>query len=449
MLAPTHSIFGISLTLIILALFGIKLSLHWTIMVAAVFGALIPDIDLTRSTISKLCYPLSRFIEDNFGHRTMTHSLIGWGVATVVFGLLIGICVEAIHELPLRGISAIPPQLIPRWIAAFSIGYFSHLILDMFNPRGVNLLWPKNTRDVVSKNKKMRLAVGSSAEIVVFGILIIIMFASLPLSKYGLSSSLRWLLATPAAAIEEFKTFNNKTYLEFTGTLKETREQITGKAEILGVENKKLIVYFNNTVYTISDEIAADIMATQVRVARTTIPITIEHKVFQEQTRTRMLAQMPTNALVSGIVYLPAALDIRVVQTGLKPVSMLSNILPPTIQQKGNTLVLKYANKHQLEQLTADPLFQFEQKKDQLTLKKYQNQIRNIHTQIANLQKPEQGLTALGEELFGDKDARARKRQQIADLSLELDELAIQIEDVQKRLADKKLVYSGEVWLRQ
>ena len=447
MLAPTHSIFGISLTLIILALFGIKLSLHWTIMVAAVFGALIPDIDLTRSTISKLCYPLSKFIEDNFGHRTMTHSLIGWGIATAVFSLLVGIIVWLVGAngySPLH-IPAIPHQLIPRWIAAFSIGYFSHLILDMFNPRGVNLLWPKTTRDVVSKNKKLRLAVGSGAEIVVFGILIIIMFASLPLSKYGLSSSLRWLLATPAAAIEEFKTLQTKTYLEFTGTFKETREQITGKAEILGVENKKLIIYFNNTVYTISDEIAADIMATQVRVARTTIPITIEHKVFQGQTRIELLAQVPSNSLVSGIVYLPAGLIIE----QKKDSETLSNILPPTIQQKGNTLVLKYANKHQLEQLTADPLFQFEQKKDQLTLKKYQNQVRNIHTQIANLRKPEEGLTALGEELFGDKDARARKRQQIADLSLELDELAIQIEDVQKRLGDKRLVYSGEVWLRR
>ena len=445
MLAPTHSIFGISLTLIILALFGVKLSLHWTIMVAAVLGALIPDIDLTRSTISKICYPISQFIEDNFGHRTMTHSLIGWAVATAVFGLLVEIGVW---------IFPIPPQLITRWIAAFAIGYLSHLILDMFNPRGVNLLWPRTDRDVVSKNKKLQLAVGSGAELAVFGILIVVLLASLPISKYGLNSSMRWLLATPASAIDEFKTMHTKAYLEFTGTLKDTREPITGKAEILGVDNKKLIVYFKNTVYTISDETAADIMATQTRVARTTTPIITDHKIFQNQTRMELLAQVPTDSLISGIVYLPAGLAVRVVQTGFvqtgfKPVSTLSNILPPTIQQTGNNLTLKYANKHQLEQLTADPLFQFQQKKDQQTLQKYEAQVSNTQTQIANLQKPEQGLTPLGEELFGDKDALTRKRQQIDNLKLELDSLAIQIEDVQKRLADKKLEYSGEVYLRR
>ena len=437
MLAPTHSIFGISLTLIILALFGVKLSLHWTIMTAAVLGALIPDIDLTRSTISKICYPISQFLEDNFGHRTLTHSLIGWAVATIVFGFLVTIIAFVAPQ--------IPHQLITRWISAFAIGYLSHLILDMFNPRGVNLLWPRTDRDVVSKNKKLQLAVGSGAELAVFGILVIVLLASLPISKYGLNSSMRWLLATPASAIEEFKTMHTKAYLEFTGTLKDTRAPITGKAEILGVDNKKLIIYFNNVVYTISDETAADIMATQTRVARTTTPIITDHKIFQNQTRIELLAQVPTTSLVSGVVYLPAGLIVE----QKKDSQTLSNILPPTIQQIGNKLTLKYANKHQLEQLTADPLFQFQQKKDQQTLQKYEAQVSNTQTQIANLQKPEQGLTPLGEELFGDKDALTRKRQQIDNLKLELDSLAIQIEDVQKQLADKKLVYSGEVWLRQ
>ena len=80
MLAPTHSIFGIFLTLIILAVFGVEWGLHWTIILCSILGAIIPDIDHPRSMIGKLFSFISIPLERKYGHRTITHSLIGWAI---------------------------------------------------------------------------------------------------------------------------------------------------------------------------------------------------------------------------------------------------------------------------------------------------------------------------------------------------------------------------------
>ena len=192
MLAPTHSIFGIFLTLIILALFGVKLSLHWSILLFAVIGAILPDIDHPTSIIGKIFYPISSRIERKYGHRTITHSLIGWAAASILFALII-----IIPSLVIESLRNWSFSLAPRWIAAFSISYLSHLILDMFNRRGSQLFWPDKTRDVIPKNYKFRMGSGSRSEILVFVIVLMLMFLALPVSKYGIASTMRWLLATP------------------------------------------------------------------------------------------------------------------------------------------------------------------------------------------------------------------------------------------------------------
>ena len=42
----------------------------------ALLGSQLPDLDTTTSTIGQICFPLSNWIEDNFPHRSITHSLL-------------------------------------------------------------------------------------------------------------------------------------------------------------------------------------------------------------------------------------------------------------------------------------------------------------------------------------------------------------------------------------
>ena len=57
----------------------------------AILGSQIPDIDTTTSTIGKIFFPISSWIEDRFPHRSITHSLLATagiaGIAGVSLGL--------------------------------------------------------------------------------------------------------------------------------------------------------------------------------------------------------------------------------------------------------------------------------------------------------------------------------------------------------------------------
>ncbi|NQV00496.1 MAG: metal-dependent hydrolase, partial [Parcubacteria group bacterium] len=126
MLAPTHSAFGIFLTLIILSVFGVQFSLHWTIILFAILGSIIPDIDHPRSIIGRLFFWVSVPLERRYGHRTFTHSLMGWGIFSVLFAVIISL-IFLFARFSAEGGSAFGMTIwgwsdLPiRWIAAFSI----------------------------------------------------------------------------------------------------------------------------------------------------------------------------------------------------------------------------------------------------------------------------------------------------------------------------------------
>ena len=186
MLAPTHSVFGVFLTLIILGVFGIPSSLHWTVLLCAVIGSLAPDLDTEKSLVGKLCPFISGPIEGKFGHSSVTHSIIGWVIASVAFSLTLAFLLFLYRqEFPqLKSlIYQTPAQTHPfnlwsadyiRMVAAFSFGYMSHLILDMFNPRGIQIFWPNESRDIILKNADFRPQSGSKTEILIFIVLVLL-----------------------------------------------------------------------------------------------------------------------------------------------------------------------------------------------------------------------------------------------------------------------------------
>jgi len=437
MLAPTHSVFGIFLTLIILAVFGVQWGLHWTIILFAVLGAIIPDIDHPKSIIGKIFLPISIPLERRYGHRTVTHSLIGWAISSLIFAVLIIFGIFIFGFVLKFDVGSL--DLPPRWIAAFSISYFSHLILDMFNRRGSQMFWPDPGRDVIPRNPKFRPESGSRIEGLIFLILLALMFLAFPISKYGIVSSLRWLLATPGSAIEEFKTLKTHAYLDFKGILGETREQIAGKAEVLDVSNKRLVILYNGSVYTLSDELAADIFASHVRVKKTAIAIKTERREFNNESREYLLSQIPKGALVSGIVHLPEGMEIKF------PVYPASY---KVMEQKGNDLALNYATKDQIEKLALTEFFDLQKKKDQAELSGLYARAEKVRAQINELESGK-GLTPLGKELLQSKEEAEIQKVQLAELRSQLDEINVKIEELKIKMKARKFVFSGEVYLRQ
>lgn len=50
----------------------------------AVLGSQLPDLDTTSSTMGKIFFPISSWIENRYPHRTITHSLLATALIAVV-----------------------------------------------------------------------------------------------------------------------------------------------------------------------------------------------------------------------------------------------------------------------------------------------------------------------------------------------------------------------------
>jgi len=438
MLAPTHSVFGIFATLIILAVFGISVSMHWTIIVFAILGAVLPDIDHQKSVIGKIFKFISIRLERKYGHRTITHSIIGWLIASFGFTLII---------IPLSFIPAItdvfPLFLMHRWIAAFSISYFSHIILDMMNKRGSQLFWPDPGRDVIPGNEKFRINSGSKIELVIFFVLLILMVFSLPLSKYGIVSSLRWLLATPESVIQEFTTLKNHAFVEFEGIYSLSKESVTGTAEILDVINKRLLILYNGNIYTLSDEYSADITSTKVRVKHSDTPIKLTYKKFSNSAYEDLIKQIPEGALVSGIVNLPKDIVLNFDSND----SIYCTY--KTIEQKGTELILSYARLADIQNISFDPSYYLLQRKDMAEINFLFYKSQKIKEQIQNITNNGDGLTDLGRDLLLTDKEKEMIETQKKELENDLHTINLNTEEIQSRINARQFIFSGEVRIRE
>lgn len=86
---------------------SIALGMNAPQIALAAFGSLLPDADHSGSTLGRLIKPVSRHIR----HRGITHSLIFLVVSTLV-----------------------SPYI--------GLGVLTHIVLDLLNPNGVELLYP-------------------------------------------------------------------------------------------------------------------------------------------------------------------------------------------------------------------------------------------------------------------------------------------------------------------
>lgn len=111
------------------------------------FFAILPDVDHLKSPIGKLFYPIAKWLNLKYGHRTITHSLICYTSIILV--------VYAIESLANQQTTESPNYHITL-ICAFA--YFSHLLFDMLTKQGIPLFWPfMRNPCVIPGNPDLRL----------------------------------------------------------------------------------------------------------------------------------------------------------------------------------------------------------------------------------------------------------------------------------------------------
>jgi inner membrane protein len=169
---------------------GLGYSLEPASLVALGLGTILPDIDTSTSSIGQLVPGFSSRIERKFGHRTITHSLLG-------------VIVLALVSSPLL-----------YWnlsvFAFLLLGFVSHLILDTFNISGVPLLWPAKTVFWFFPHRAYRVAYNSPLERLVLVSCVLACVAVMPFSSAGFSPSFHRFLGTPSGVVADYLAWRDR-----------------------------------------------------------------------------------------------------------------------------------------------------------------------------------------------------------------------------------------------
>ncbi|MBL8206920.1 MAG: metal-dependent hydrolase [Blastocatellia bacterium] len=196
------------------------------LLVTAALASQLPDVDTSTSFVGRILWPLSRWLENRFPHRTLTHSLL----ATAIIAVL---------ALPLRW------QQSQLWYALM-LGYFSGWFGDAFTKSGVAAFYPlSSARLVIPANPRLRLTTGSRAEYVVCAVLLLSLTVSFQLhTNGGLRRTFNALLAQPEGVTALFAkaSATHQILAHIEGRFIASATSVNAEFEVLEVEGEKLLV---------------------------------------------------------------------------------------------------------------------------------------------------------------------------------------------------------------
>ena len=156
MMYDTHKVGGvcsgvIASTVLFSNNFGVNELVSSAIIVStAIAGSVAPDIDHPSSKLGKKFFlkPISISLNKLFGHRTITHSVITALLMTIVLLVFANMTTAVLNYICINS------------VIGFSVGYFSHLLLDAFTIEGIPIFYPLIKRKYhlskfkTGKNKK-------------------------------------------------------------------------------------------------------------------------------------------------------------------------------------------------------------------------------------------------------------------------------------------------------
>lgn len=215
MMSFTHVTFGVML----LFLFGSVLGLEVTkeMIAITIIFSLLADIDHSKSAIGMLLFPISNFISQRYGHRTITHSM------RVFLPLSFG----SLFLIPFFGFDV---------VFAIIVGYLSHLISDGMNESGVPLLYP-DSRPFWFLPKSLLIKTGNWQEFLFFGITSFFLIALTGISHIGLRSILHIITPSFHGAYDDFCKYCDGEGLKNLCKIKAEvcDENVCGNVEGLGL----------------------------------------------------------------------------------------------------------------------------------------------------------------------------------------------------------------------
>jgi membrane-bound metal-dependent hydrolase YbcI (DUF457 family) len=237
MTSPNHIVGGIAITGISLSFWDINIFSNEAYLILCIFSSLLPDIDHTKSIIGKIFYPLAKYLDRKFGHRTFTHSL-SFMIPLFIFFLFI--------ELNL--INPYFERSGTTYSLIFLFAFFSHLILDMLTIQGIPLFYPfmKNPC-VIPANPTLRFKSGNiKSEAIALFIFTFVLFTFYDLFKNGFWTTYNRSFGTIRHAYREFKESEYIVKVSYEYSFNGNKE--SGEGYILEASKEMVELWTNNGI---------------------------------------------------------------------------------------------------------------------------------------------------------------------------------------------------------
>lgn len=283
-MSVTHIAFSVALTSITLG------TANPEILGIAAVAALLPDIDTGKSSIGRLLFPVSSWLEKRTVHRGITHSFFASGVVTL-----------AAYPLSLLGYSQLWYGLI--------LGYFFGWFADVFTKSGVQAFYPGRGRMIIPRNPRLRLATGSNAEWFLLFILVVVSVMSISInSGGGLIRGFNQALGLPSGAIETVNEDASRYLLRVRvqGRNAITEQPVDATYEVIEplTVSDLLVKDEGGTVYRLGSSQESQIIASRIRVERVApVQVKIENIFLEDEYLDRLVN-------LTGRVYLTGTLTI-------------------------------------------------------------------------------------------------------------------------------------------
>ncbi|WP_446871254.1 metal-dependent hydrolase [Phormidesmis sp. 146-12] len=291
----------------------------------ALVGSQLPDIDTSTSTIGKILFPISNWIEERYPHRTITHSLLATlGIAA--FSLAIGSLT----------------QNISVW-AALPLGHLLACFSDCFTKQGVMLFYPYPVWAVSVANPRRRITTGSATELWVLSLAIVLLLVGVHAATGGgITQNVVQALGMREAAVDVYnqKASSNHIYAQINGIWSSDRTRVDGRFFIVAVEGNEFVVSDGKGLYQTGKQILADRVTPALGSPATTQVISLA---FNDEEIAPKLQEV-MSAHPGALILLTGQMSIDVPERVQFP--MIPNHLQ-TAALSGSTAVL---NHHPIEQ---------------------------------------------------------------------------------------------------
>ena len=218
------------------AVVGLSLStIDPAVLAVAIAASQIPDIDTSTSSIGQILWPISRWIEKRYPHRSVTHSLL--------FTAFLGLVSAGIwwrYQIDLKVAIALP---LGHVVACFS---------DTFTKAGVQLFWPSPLWCVFGLNPKRRLTTGGPGEYWVLVSAVVAIAINFGLhNSGGLSRFTAESLGLRGGIIESYQqnASSKKVFAVVEGTFIKDSSNASGKYFILSQVGNEFVLLNKSGIF--------------------------------------------------------------------------------------------------------------------------------------------------------------------------------------------------------